>query len=163
MRALIYNFPFIENHYHVGIYDRGEAVGDDKRRPPGETALILAVQWNAPALARLLLTARASIDIKDKQGNTALMYARSADSGPEAAEIFNALLAAGASLNNVNEFGETPLILAAAKKNNLKAARRKIGPRTADLRQGLVTFNTEESLRTFAQIHAELSAFLQLH
>jgi len=30
---------FIENHYQVGIYDRGEAVGDDKRRAVAEKLL----------------------------------------------------------------------------------------------------------------------------
>lgn len=87
----------------------------------GETALILAVQRNSLALIKLLLAAHASIDIKDKQGNTALMYARSAEWGPETSEIFNALLAHAASLNTANKFGETPLIVAAAQKNNLKA------------------------------------------
>ncbi|HEY0765781.1 MAG TPA: ankyrin repeat domain-containing protein [Pyrinomonadaceae bacterium] len=89
----------------------------------GETPLISAVQRTRPTMVKLLLAAHASVNIQDKSGNTALMYAKSSDSGPDA-EVFDALLAAGASLDSTNGFGETPLILAAAKMGNVAAVRK---------------------------------------
>ena len=89
----------------------------------GETALISAAQRSHPTMVKLLLAAHASVNIKDKSGNTALMYAKSSDSGPDA-EVFDALIAAGASLDSTNGFGETPLILAAAKMGNVAAVRK---------------------------------------
>ncbi|HET6978356.1 MAG TPA: ankyrin repeat domain-containing protein [Pyrinomonadaceae bacterium] len=89
----------------------------------GETALITAVQRTYPNLVKLLLKAHAAVNIQDKEGNTALMYAKSGDSGPDA-EVFDALIAAGAGFDITNGVGETALIRAAAKQGNIAAVRK---------------------------------------
>ena len=78
----------------------------------GQTALMLLVKTDSIKTIQTLLQAGAhtSINVKDKQGGTALLYAVP---GPSdwATEIARALLAAGANVDDGNADGQTPLMI----------------------------------------------------
>lgn len=61
-------------------------------------------------VVKALLQAKADIDAKDWDGNTALFY-------PRNAEIAHALIVAGATINIKNKKGETPLSIAKKRGN----------------------------------------------
>lgn len=85
----------------------------------GQTALMLAARISSVELVNALLKggAAATINTKDKEGNTALLSSLAQLSYAPAATI-KALIAAGANVDAVNAEGQTPLILA-AQRNNL--------------------------------------------
>ena len=76
----------------------------------GSTALILAASSKTPRIVniRLLVGAGAGLDLQNKWGNTALIWAVYRGHS----EIAQALVSAGANLNLQNERGDTALILA---------------------------------------------------
>jgi ankyrin repeat protein len=110
------------------------------QNPAGETALVIAAQVRDYASIRKLLACQANPNLKDSRGMTPLMYIAdtislkdepSANSDDELsdeelydlymhrgeAEITEALIQAGSHINEQNNKGETPLILACRRHN----------------------------------------------
>ena len=82
-----------------------DTVGSDHR-----AALHDAAEFNQPDAAQILLSHRATVDLRDSAGDTPLLIA--ARSGASA--VVKLLIAAGANVNAVDIRGGTPLMLAAA-------------------------------------------------
>jgi ankyrin repeat protein len=83
--------------------------------PQLSTPLMWASQSGSIETVKTLLAAGAAVDVKDKAGRTALMWAQVARKASEQfnSEIVNTLIKAGAKVNVTDENGNTPLILAA--------------------------------------------------
>ena len=79
----------------------------------GQTPLMPAVQRNYLEEVKLLLGAgaRASVNARDSQGKTALMYVKRQLYNDASADIIRSLVAAGADVNAIDDDGETPLML----------------------------------------------------
>jgi ankyrin repeat protein len=88
----------------------------NKQNNLGETALILATQFDHGYVVKKLLGIGADPNLKDKQGKTALFYAAEYDYFMSAMN----LLAGGANPQELDADGLTPLMLA-AKLGNTKA------------------------------------------
>lgn len=84
----------------------------------GQTPLMFAVQQGSDQTIKMLLKAGASIDTEDQLGRTALDHARTRDAA--GLEIAKGLMAAGASPTAPNKSGQTPLMSASSKENNIK-------------------------------------------
>ena len=82
-----------------------------------QTPLMLAVQRNYLEEVKMLLEAgaRASVNARDDQGKTALMYVKSELYDDASADIIRSLVAAGADVNAADEDGATPLMLLASQ------------------------------------------------
>src|SRR5215469_5862446 len=79
--------------------------------PKGSTPLMWAAWWGFPEMVKLLLRHGASLEARDSEGLTALMYAAAAkDRGNT--EVLEILLAAGADANARTPLGESALSLA---------------------------------------------------
>jgi ankyrin repeat protein len=78
--------------------------------PQGSTPLMCAAWWGFPEMVKLLLRHGASLEERDSEGLTALMYAAAAkDRGNT--EVLEILLAAGADANARTPLGESALSL----------------------------------------------------
>ncbi len=75
----------------------------------GQTLLINAVTTGKTAIARLLIEARANVNLADELGNTPLFYAASGGD----VELVDLLLKASARVDAANRQGLTPLMAAA--------------------------------------------------
>ena len=95
------------------LISAGASINDvnAKRQSP----LMLAVQRNYLEEVKMLLEggARASVNARDNQGKTALMYVKSEGYDDASADIIRSLVAAGADVNAGDDDGETPLMLLA--------------------------------------------------
>ena len=90
---------------------------------PSYNALFIAVQNNkSPAVTDLLITKGADIVVKDFEGSNALSIAAASNPNPGVTET---LLEYGLRINDKNNFGFTPLMLA-AHKNNASVVERLI-------------------------------------
>lgn len=89
----------------------------------GQTTLMLAARSPSvgPAAALLQAGAASTINQKDKKGLTALLYAVTQFHGA-VLENVKALIAAGANVEDANESGETPLLIA-VQKNDLELVK----------------------------------------
>ena len=78
-----------------------------------QTLLMLVVQHNYADEVAMFLEAgaRTSINARDSQGRTALMYVRSQSYRDESTRIIGLLLEAGADVNVADNDGQTPLML----------------------------------------------------
>lgn len=126
--ALIY-----PGHYNPKIVKALIAAGADVNAVDeyGRTTLMFAAQADLLDSVEMLLAAgaKASIDAKDKWGDTALIHAfnliydstRKSASHPSST-IIKALIAAGANINDVNVNGRTTLMLA-AETNSLETIK----------------------------------------
>lgn len=82
---------------------------------PSYNALFIAVQNNkSPAVTDLLITKGADVVVKDFEGSNALSIAAASNPNPGVTET---LLEYGLRINDKNNFGFTPLMLAAHKNN----------------------------------------------
>jgi serine/threonine-protein phosphatase 6 regulatory ankyrin repeat subunit B len=83
----------------------------------GQTPLMLAAQRNYLEEVKILLEAgaRASINARDNEGKTALMYVKSELYDDASADIIRTLVAAGADVNLADDNGATPLMLLASQ------------------------------------------------
>ena len=96
--AVRYNQPEI-----VTLLENHGALADAK------TQLMAAALMNRPAVAEKLLAAGLNVNLKDRDGDTALAYAASWGH----IEVVKTLLAHGADVNNRNDRNQTPLVWAA--------------------------------------------------
>jgi ankyrin repeat protein len=82
-----------------------------------QTPLMLAAQRNYLEEVKILLEAgaRASVNARDDQGKTALMYVKRQQYNDASADIIRSLVAAGADVNAIDDDGETPLMLSLSK------------------------------------------------
>lgn len=112
----------------------------------GQTPLMLAAKANAIDTVKVLLQKGAgdSVNAKDQKGATALLVAV-AGYGNDAANMTRVLLAAGANVNDVNEDGQTPLIVAALKNS---------GPVLSLLLAAHAEINTQDKSGQTALMHA---------
>lgn len=87
-------------------------VKDEKN---GVTALMLASLFGYSEVAKeLVMVSTSGVNIKDKNGSTALLYALHESSGQDTSKIMETvktLVQAGADVNSENASGHTPLIL----------------------------------------------------
>lgn len=83
-----------------------------------QTILMLAVQRHYVDEVKMLLEAgaRASVNARDNQGKTALMYLTSDLHQDASQDLIRTLVAAGADVNVVDDAGETPLMLLASQE-----------------------------------------------
>jgi hypothetical protein len=82
------------------------------------TALAEAVARGNEQMVEILLRARADVDVKNKRGQAAIMYLSARTTN----EIVRQLVAAGAQINEPDEEGNTPLLIAAALGTELLRA-----------------------------------------
>jgi ankyrin repeat protein len=95
----------------------------------GLTPLMLASKTNSGMIVEALLAAgaKASVNAKDKKGRTALIYALSSSYDHT---IVEALLDAGASVNDVDENGKTPLMMA-VERGSIATLKRLLSAHAA--------------------------------
>jgi len=87
----------------------------NKRDERGKTSLMWACHVEGcDAIARLLMMNGANVNVRDEMGWTALHYAISRQTASEeSSALVKELIAAGAQLDVVDNFGHTPLMVAA--------------------------------------------------
>jgi ankyrin repeat protein len=76
----------------------------------GQTALMLATRYNHEKVVGTLIKAHARVDLRDRNGRTALMHI-------ESEEVGKLLLTAGANVEDTNYKGDTALIECSIKDN----------------------------------------------
>lgn len=143
--ALLYAVDYFREDIALALITAGANVNDVNEN--NQTPLIVAVLRGFPNVVKLLLERRASLEITDNTGSTALMYAKYGEPGP-GTEIFNSLVAAGASLSVANNRGETPLMVAAGKEYNVATVRQLLAT------EAKATINARNLRGETALIHA---------
>jgi len=111
---------------HVADYETATlllAAGADvsAQEASGKTPLMSAAERGDARLIRMFLTRKALVNIDDKEGNSALMYAVKAGARDE---VIKLLLSSGADRNLQNRAGESPVSVARMRaKHDLRFRR----------------------------------------
>ena len=154
------------------VYDSGDVSDDaaftyeainnpDEADSFGRTLLMKAAKAGNDWQVKSLLEAGAKVNLKDRDGWTALMYAARYQEGLECVQL---LMGAGADVKAKNAYGSSALVLASCYNNNPDIIRRLLahyGPSDKEVLRSFVMLLSESQTSEYVQI-SKIRLFLDM-
>ncbi|MBF0299171.1 MAG: ankyrin repeat domain-containing protein, partial [Oligoflexia bacterium] len=103
---------------------KGKGINLDAQRDDGGTALMLAVYYNSIAAAKLLIDNGADLDLKNKNGRTALYFAEAVTGNTDMIKLLKEAAVARKSVKAVMQLPPPPAYTESAKEPNITSMEK---------------------------------------